>query len=151
MCETLNLYTGRHDFEVLDCVFCRIARHEIPAKILFDSDDVIAFLDAFPLAKGHSLVIPKQHYEKIQDMPPRTSLAVFDVVHGLASKVDSVSGSMLVAVHNGKQSGQEVPHVHVHLIPRRQGDGAGAVHSMFHKIETIHDDIMEQMRDKLKL
>ena len=54
----------------MDCIFCKIASGEVPAKILFETENTIAFMDAFPLTKGHSLVIPKKHYEKIQDMPP---------------------------------------------------------------------------------
>ena len=116
--------------ELSDCIFCKIVSKEIPTKILVETESCIGFLDAFPLAKGHALVIPKRHYEKLQDLPININTEVFSTVHSLISKVDSLTGATLVAVHNGKQSGQEIPHVHVHLIPRNKGDSAGAVHSM---------------------
>ena len=115
----------------MDCIFCKIALKEIPAKILVETDLCLGFLDAFPLAKGHALVIPKNHYEKIQNMPKELNIELFTMVHELISKIDSLTGSTLVAIHNGKESGQEIPHVHVHLIPRSKTDSAGAVHSMF--------------------
>jgi len=135
----------------MDCVFCRIANGDIPAKVLYESDGVMAFLDAFPLAGGHSLVIPRRHFERIQDMPPGLSSDVFDVVRRLASKVDAVAGSTLVAVHNGRGSGQEVPHVHVHLIPRGPDDGAGAVHSMFKNDVRLDGSAMARMQNDLRL
>ncbi len=120
----------------MDCIFCKIIAKEIPAKILYEGDYSIAFLDAFPVAKGHTLVIPKEHYEKIQDLPTEINQKLFETVQKMIKKIDSLQGSTLVAIHDGKESGQEVPHVHVHLIPRSSNDSAGPVHSMFkEKIE----------------
>ncbi len=135
----------------MDCIFCRIAGGKIPARILYESNSVMAFLDAFPLARGHSLVIPRRHFERIQDMPPDVSSAVFEVVRRLASGVDAVAGSTLVAVHNGRGSGQEVPHVHVHLIPRGPDDGAGTVHTMFKNSVELDDSDLACIQDALRL
>jgi len=135
----------------LDCVFCRIVSGEIPARVLHSSDRAMAFLDAFPVARGHALVIPKIHCERIQDMPADTGSEVFDLVCRLASKTDRVSGSTLVAVHNGRGSGQDIPHVHVHLIPRRAGDGAGPVHSMFGGTVQLDDETASGLQSDLKL
>ena len=135
----------------MDCIFCKIILKEIPAKILYEDDDSISFLDAFPVAKGHTLVIPKKHFEKIQDMSPNLNQKLFSAVHKMIKKVDTLEGSTLVAVHNGKESGQEVPHVHVHLIPRSVTDSAGPVHSMFkNKIELSNLEL-ESIIDKLKI
>ena len=118
------------------CIFCKIVTGEIESKLIMESENSIAFLDAFPVAKGHTLVIPKKHFTKIQEMPSDLNQKLFDSVHKMINKVDALEGSTLVAVHNGKESGQEVPHVHVHLIPRSATDSAGPVHSMFkNKIE----------------
>jgi histidine triad (HIT) family protein len=126
----------------MDCIFCKIISKEIPTKILYEDDDTISFLDAFPVAKGHTLVIPKTHHAKIQDLPFDVNQKLFDTVHKMASKVDSLEGSTLIAIHNGKESGQEIPHVHVHLIPRSNDDSAGPVHSMFKdKIELSNSEI----------
>ena len=137
--------------ELSDCIFCKIVSKEIPTKILVETESCIGFLDAFPLAKGHALVIPKRHYEKLQDLPINVNTEVFSTVHSLISKVDSLTGATLVAVHNGKQSGQEIPHVHVHLIPRSKDDSAGAVHSMFSKKPDLSESEIEELCDKLRI
>ena len=137
--------------ELSDCIFCKIVSKEIPTKILVETESCIGFLDAFPLAKGQALVIPKRHYEKLQDLPININTEVFSTVHSLISKVDSLTGATLVAVHNGKQSGQEIPHVHVHLIPRSNDDSAGAVHSMFSKKPDLSESEIEELCSKLRI
>ena len=134
----------------MDCIFCKIISKEIPAKILYEDEDTIAFLDAFPVAKGHTLVIPKQHYAKIQDLPSEINEKLFNTVHKMIPKVDSLQGSILVAIHNGKDSGQEVPHVHVHLIPRSNNDSAGPVHSMFTDKIELSDSEIDSLCNQLK-
>ena len=137
--------------ELSDCIFCKIVSKEIPTKILVETESCIGFLDAFPLAKGHALVIPKRHYEKLQDLPINVNTEVFSTVHSLISKVDSLTGATLVAVHNGKQSGQEIPHVHVHLIPRSKDDSAGAVHSMFSQKLELSKSEIDELCSKLRI
>ena len=135
----------------MDCIFCKIASKEIPTKILVETESCIGFLDAFPLTKGHALVIPKKHYEKLQDLPTNINTEVFSTVHSLISKVDTLTGATLVAVHNGKESGQEIPHVHVHLIPRSKDDSAGAVHSMFSEKPDLSESEIEELFSKLRI
>ena len=135
----------------MDCIFCKIASKEIPAKILVETESSVGFLDAFPLAKGHVLVIPKKHYKKIQDLPTEINTDVFTMVHSIISKVDSLTGATLVAIHNGKESGQEIPHVHVHLIPRSKDDSAGAVHSMFSKKPELSESEIDELCTKLRI
>ena len=135
----------------MDCIFCKIISKEIPAKILYEDDDSISFLDVFPVAKGHTLVVPKKHFAKIQDMPPDLNQKLFDSVHKMINKVDALEGSTLMAVHNGKESGQEVPHVHVHLIPRSVTDSAGPVHSMFKNKIELSDSEYKTLVNELKI
>ena len=135
----------------MDCIFCRIVSKEIPTKILIETESCIGFLDAFPLAKGHAIVIPKKHYEKLQDLPTDINTGLFSAVHSLISKVDSLTGATLVAVHNGKDSGQEIPHVHVHLIPRNKDDSAGAVHSMFSQKPELSESEIAELCSKLRI
>lgn len=118
-----------------DCIFCKIVQGNVPAKMIRQNERAMAFLDAFPLAAGHALVVPKAHYAKVQDMSKEDSEAVFALAHEIVEKVESAvdADASLIAVHNGRGAGQEVPHVHVHIIPRKAGDGAGPVHSMFKK------------------
>lgn len=117
----------------LTCIFCKIIKGQIPARILNQDDLAVAMLDAFPLADGHTLVVPKIHYSKIQDMDRDTSASVFSLVRKISAALEKAVNvnSTTIAIHNGKEAGQEIPHLHVHIIPRTKDDGAGPVHSMF--------------------
>jgi histidine triad (HIT) family protein len=116
-----------------NCIFCKIIAGEIPAKVIMQNEKAMALLDAFPLAAGHSLVIPKSHYAKVQEMSEQDAKAVFEIVWKLVGAVETGSevNASTIAIHNGSEAGQEVPHVHAHIVPRKRGDGAGAIHSMF--------------------
>ncbi len=134
----------------MDCIFCKIVKGEIPAKIIQETTKSLAFMDAFPLAKGHSLVIPKHHYEKLQEIPPEENAELFETVRNVLSKVDKLTNATLIALHNGKDSGQEVPHVHIHLIPRSKQDSAGPVHSMFKDRPKLSEKEFVDLLEKLK-
>ena len=135
----------------MDCIFCKIVSGDIPVKILKETSQSISFLDAFPLAKGHALVIPKKHHQKIQDMTGEENTDLFSLVREITSKVDSITGATLVAIHNGKDAGQEIPHVHVHLVPRDKNDFAGAIHSMFKSSLKLSDSENDEIYKKLKI
>lgn len=134
----------------MDCIFCKIINGKIPAKKLYETKNSLVFLDAFPLARGHTLVIPKNHYDKVQKMSPQDNADLFEVVRIMTGRLESISPSILIAVHNGKESGQEIPHVHVHLIPRDSSDGAGPVHSMFSKRPSLDETEFEKIAKIIK-
>ena len=96
------------------------------------------------------LVIPKCHYEKVQDMTDMDNTDLFNTVHKVISKVDKLTGATLLAIHNGKGSGQEIPHVHVHLIPRELSDQAGSVHRMFEDTPKFSDEELDELCTKIK-
>jgi len=135
----------------MDCIFCKIISRQIPAKILHETSHSICFLDAFPLTKGHVLVIPKNHHKKIQDMSSSENSDLFSLVHVIMSKVDSITGSTLIAIHNGETAGQEIPHVHVHLVPRSESDSAGPIHSMFNSSLNLSNSEIEKYYNLLKI
>ena len=134
----------------MDCIFCKIISKEVSAKILYEDEYSISFLDAFPIAKGHTLVIPKKHFAQIQDMPSDINQKLFDTVHKMITKIDSVKGSTLVLIHNGKDSGQEIMHVHVHLIPRGIDDSGDNLDSMFKNKIKLTDDEIDDLCTKIK-
>jgi histidine triad (HIT) family protein len=134
----------------MDCIFCKISNKEITSKIITETKNSVAFLDAFPVSFGHTLVIPKNHYEKVQDMSSIDSIDLFNTIHDVITKVDKITGSTLLAIHNGKDSGQEIPHVHVHLIPRQPSDQAGPVHSMFKNRPKLSDRELDELCSKIK-
>lgn len=134
----------------MDCIFCKIINGSISTKIISETAKTLAFMDAFPLTRGHCLVIPKNHYEKIQDIPPEENAELFETVRRVLSKVDKLTGATLLAVHNGRESGQEIPHVHVHVIPRSKNDSAGPVHKMFKPLEKLSEQEINSLYEKLK-
>lgn len=134
----------------MDCIFCKIASRKIPSRILIETEHSIAFLDAFPLTKGHTLVIPKNHHEKIQNMSKEENIDLFSTMHKIIASVDKLTGSTLVAIHNGKQAGQEIPHVHVHLVPRSSSDSGGPIHKLFDSTLNLPESEQEEIFQKIK-
>ena len=134
----------------MDCIFCKIISKDVPAKILYEDEYSISFLDAFPVAKGHTLVVPKKHFAQIQDMSSDINQKLFDTVHKMITKIDSVKGSTLVLIHNGKDSGQEIMHVHVHLIPRGIDDSGDNIESMFKNKIKLTDDEIDDLCTQIK-
>ncbi|HET7853282.1 MAG TPA: HIT family protein [Candidatus Methylomirabilis sp.] len=116
------------------CLFCQIAQGERPSHTIFAGDGVMAFLDIFPCAPGHTLVIPRQHYATLSDMPPEEVGRLFQAAAMVAAKVQGALGAagFNLGINNGKAAGQEVFHVHIHIIPRYPGDGGGSMKSVAH-------------------
>lgn len=108
-----------------DCVFCRIVQGQLPAQRIFENDRVLAILDINPVAPGHTLVLPKPHHELLTQIPAdlfaewtsRAQEVARAVVHAAAAE-----GFNFLS-NNHKSSGQAIPHAHIHVIPRRTGDG----------------------------
>lgn len=134
----------------MDCIFCKIISGQIPARKVYETQNSLAFLDAFPLTRGHVLVIPKVHYIKIQEMSKTDNADLFESVRLISSKIEQLTPSSLVAIHNGKESGQEIPHVHVHIIPRNSKDGVGPVHNMFTKRPNLNDKEFDEIAEILR-
>jgi len=123
-----------------NCIFCKIGQKKIDANIIDENENAIAFLDAFPLTAGHTLVITKNHYAKLQDVEFDVIVNLFRLAYKILPFIEEGSNvqSTLLTIHNGKDSGQEIPHVHLHIVPRKPGDGGDAIHSMFtsnHRLE----------------
>jgi histidine triad (HIT) family protein len=135
-----------------NCIFCKIVDGNISARIISQDDNAIAFLDASPLSAGHTLIIPKKHYSKIQDMSREHSSAIFDMLRTVTAAIEEASGvkASTIAIHNGIEAGQEIFHVHIHIIPRISGDGAGPVHSMFRTRPKMSSEMMDSMLDSIK-
>ena len=110
-----------------DCVFCKIVRGEIPSYRVHETPECFAFLDIGPLAPGHTLFIPKKHYQDIRDVPGNLLGAMMPELSKLAAALMSATGAsgMNVLQNTGRSSGQVVFHLHFHLIPRTEGDSLG--------------------------
>lgn len=110
-----------------DCVFCKIVSVQIPAAVVYENTAIIAFLDVNPLADGHLLVVPKDHYAHLVDVPPVVCGELFSPIPTLGRALMDVTGAegFNELVNEGRAAGQVVPHVHCHLIPRRPVDELG--------------------------
>jgi len=130
-----------------DCIFCSIVAGDIPGRIVHEDDRVLAFLDANPLAPGHTLVIPKDHHEHVQDMPTDLAGAVFEAAHDLVEPIESAvdADGTTVAFNNGEAAGQEVPHAHCHVVPRFEGDGSTPIHAIFGERPDLVDDELDDI------
>lgn len=130
-----------------DCIFCSIVAGEIPSRTVYETDDVLAFLDANPLAPGHTLVIPKAHHEHVQDMPNDLAADVFAVMQRLVDPIESAvdADGSTVAFNNGEVAGQEVPHTHGHVVPRFEDDGGRPIHSIFGERPELDDDELDDI------
>ena len=108
-----------------NCIFCKIIKGEIPAEKIFENEEILAFLDINPVNPGHSLVIPKKHFENLVETPPEIACHMIKA----AQKIGAVLNHSIEAdgfnlsLNNGRSAGQVVSHVHLHVMPRFEGDG----------------------------
>jgi histidine triad (HIT) family protein len=110
-----------------ESIFSKIIKGEIPCHRVFENDHVLAFLDITPLSEGHTLVVPKRQVERLEELSSEEVSEIARQLGGIAKRVLAATGATdyNLLQNNGKLSGQEVPHVHFHIIPRRAGDGLG--------------------------
>ena len=105
------------------CVFCEIVAGERPAQLVMETDSVIAFLDARPLFKGHTLLIPREHIETLPDLPVAAVGPYFEQVRRLAVAMESGLGAAGSFIGQNNRISQSVPHLHTHVVPRARKDG----------------------------
>lgn len=108
----------------MDCIFCKIAAGQLPAKIIYQDDNYLAFLDIAPVSRGHSLVIPKKHVADFSSLSDEAAGALAATVHKIALRLVSAlgAGGYNLGLNNGQSAGQIVAHVHWHIIPRFGSD-----------------------------
>ena len=108
-----------------DCIFCKIIRGEIPSAKVLETDDVLAFLDINPVSKGHTLVIPKSHYESFPEIPVDIFAHLAEALQKIGTAVKSQlnSAGFNILLNNDRAAGQLIDHSHFHLIPRNEADG----------------------------
>ncbi|MFX1574429.1 MAG: HIT family protein [Promethearchaeota archaeon] len=108
-----------------ECIFCKIKDKEIPSKVVFEDDSHLAFLDIFPISKGHTIIIPKNHYNNIEDISENELAEVFKIVRKISLLIHKklkIDGYNIIQ-NNFPAAGQVINHFHVHIIPRNLNDG----------------------------
>lgn len=119
---------------MIDCLFCQIVRGEVPAHKVYENSDTLAFLDIYPMADGHTMVIPKTHAVRLEDLTPELAGKVLQTVQIVTAKIEQALGASAttIGINNGRAAGQIVPHLHVHIVPRYPNDGGGTIHAILH-------------------
>lgn len=135
-----------------DCVFCKIVRGEIPCYKVYEDDEVLAFLDISQTTKGHTLVIPKEHFQNILFCPKDLLSKVMNVAQHIAqAQVASLGASGVnILINTNKVAGQTVMHFHVHVIPRYSGEDCLKLEFLSNKIDhlslpAIADEIAKKL------
>lgn len=126
-----------------ECIFCKIIKGEIPSVKIYEDDEVLAFLDIKPVNHGHTLIIPKKHYEKMETAPNEIVSAVFINAKKLMNVIKEAMSADFVAL---SVVGIDVPHFHVHLIPRYFNDNM----PVFWPRKEYKDEEKEIITDKIK-
>ncbi|MAE78557.1 MAG: HIT family hydrolase [Euryarchaeota archaeon] len=124
-------------------LFDLILNGTVPSHKVAEGEHWYAFLDIFPRREGHTLVIPKQSVQRMLELTPQSRDALFDGVVQVQSVLSKHFNTQdfTVCVHDGPLAGQEIPHVHVHILPRHSGDGGGTLHSMWPLAEPHGGDV----------
>lgn len=131
----------------MNCIFCKINNGEIPTQFLGSNAGAAAFLDVKPIAKGHTLVVPKRHAETILDLDDEELAGLFTLVRDVTDKIKkSLSpDGFNIGANMHKAAGQEVEHLHIHVVPRWSDDGGGPIQMIVNKPPS------ESLEDILKL
>ena len=131
----------------MTCIFCDILDKTRDAHIVYEDESHIAFLDKYPIDDGHTLVIPKKHYERITDMDSNNVGEIFSIVPKIAKAVLSGAGAdaFSLAQNNGKAAKQIIPHVHIHIIPRYNNKG-----TLWTKRQIPTNDELFELSEKIK-
>jgi len=133
--------------EETDCVFCKIAKGEIPSDKVYEDNDTFAFLDINPINPGHTLVIPKKHFNNMLDTPPEIFSKVMLIVQRLSKPIIKVTKAdgLGIGINNGEAAGQVVNHLHVHIMPRFKDDG----YKSWERTDSIPKQDMKAIAEKI--
>lgn len=130
------------------CIFCKIAKKQAPSSVIFEDASVLCFLDIRPLNLGHTLVIPKAHYVDIFDIPNELLCHVHGVAKKIAVAVKKATEADGISIiqQNGKAAGQDIFHLHVHVVPRFEGEKL----PNFSDLKVVERSKLEEMAERIR-
>jgi histidine triad (HIT) family protein len=136
----------------MDCLFCKICTGEIPSDKVYEDADFLAFLDIKPLNQGHTLIIPKEHYKDIFELPDEVLVKMSVLVKKLSIAVKEATKAegINIKVNNGAPAGQDVFHVHFHIIPRYEKDGYEPWRGKPYDSDQVKSEMSEKIRTVIK-
>ncbi len=131
----------------MNCIFCEIIQGTRKGHFIYEDENYVAFLDRYPIDKGHSLVLPREHHEQVTDMNPEKVGELFSIVPKIAKAVVNTTkaDAFSMAQNNGRAAKQIVPHVHVHIIPRFNDRG-----TIWTKRDIAKDDELEILAEQIR-
>jgi histidine triad (HIT) family protein len=129
------------------CLFCRIVSGELPATIVYEDDNSVAFLDHRPLFPGHALLVPREHVETLGELPTKLVAPYFEATQLLSRAVESAMEAEGTFVAMNNRVSQSVPHLHVHVVPRRKKDGLKGF--FWPRTKYKSDEEMEEVKKKI--
>jgi histidine triad (HIT) family protein len=135
----------------MSCVFCAIVAGEAPAIRIYEDDAYLAFLDIRPFTRGHTLVVPKQHSVDLTDTPPETvaGLATIGQRIARAARATELADATNIAINDGRAAFQSVSHIHLHVLPRRNGDKLSVAKGMLLRRDPDREATGRILRDAL--
>ena len=130
-----------------NCIFCKIANGEIPSATLYEDEDFRVILDISPAAKGHALILPKEHYADLYELEDETASKVLVLAKKMITKMTEVLGcdGYNIVQNNNEAAGQTVFHFHIHLIPRYEGDKVGLGWHMGELTEADKEELLAKI------
>ena len=132
-----------------DCLFCRIVSGELSATIVYEDDNSVAFLDHRPLFPGHTLLVPREHVETLGELPAKIIGPYFEAAQLLSRVVESAMDAEGTFVAMNNRVSQSVPHLHVHVVPRRRKDGLKGF--FWPRTKYKNDEEMEEVKKKITI
>ncbi len=134
------------------CIFCAIVEGRIQSHKVYEDEKTLAFLDVNPSAPGHTLVIPKAHIARVEDLPEEDARCLFVALHKIVGRIQEAMGApaTTIGINNGRESGQEVYHVHIHVIPRTRGDRGGIIQGVSGPPPSLNDEEMALIANEIK-
>lgn len=134
-----------------NCIFCKIAAGEIPSATLYEDEDFRVILDLGPASKGHALILLKEHYANIYEIPDELAGKVMKLAKKMASAMTKALGcdGFNLVQNNGEAAGQTVFHFHMHLIPRYKDDNVGLTWVPGKLMDDVRDEIVEKVKAEL--
>ena len=130
-----------------ECLFCRIVSGELPATVVYEDENAMAFLDHRPLFPGHTLLVPRQHVETLGDLDKKLVGPYFEAAQLLARAVEAAMDAEGTFVAMNNRVSQSVPHLHVHIVPRRKKDGLKGF--FWPRTKYTSDEEMEEVQSKI--
>lgn len=131
-----------------NCIFCKLANGEIPTSTLYEDEDFRVILDASPAAKGHALILPKEHYESLYELDDEIAAKALVLAKRMITKLTGILGcdGYNIVQNNGEAAGQTVFHFHIHMIPRHKGDNVGLLWKMGELTEEDKEEILQKIK-----